>query len=156
MIDSIVAALLLLALFQMKTGRRFPALVFAFLTWFHCAFLSGYDGWMYFFTAGSCDIIIIAIIATYAETNRISDALITLSTVSIFANFYGWFLWVNYLPVSSYNNVIMALYLIAIFILLGKDCAHDYNRVNQRHRRLRLFADKCSVFCLSLSKKAGT
>ncbi len=88
--------------------------------------------------------------------DKLSDALITLSIVSVLVNLYGWSLWLNYLPVESYNNLIMALYLIAIFFLLGKDCAHDYSRINQRHRWLRLLVDKCGVLRVSLFKKAGT
>lgn len=156
MINSLVVAILVIALFQKTAERRFPALVFAFFTWLHCVALSGGEGLLYFFTAGLCDVAIISIIASWAKITRLSDALITISLVSIISNFYGWISWVNYLPVKSYNIFIMALYLIAILSLLWKDCAHDYTRINQRHRWLRLLADKCGAFCFSLLQKART
>ena len=154
MINALIAAIFIVALFQPDSERRFPALIFAFFIWLHCVSLSGLEGFWYFFTAGLCDVAIISLIACWAKVSSLSDSLITISILSVVVNFYGWLLWMSYLPVYSYNYSITALYLIAIISLLRGDCANDYARNYQRHRWLRLLGDKCRVFCLSLPKKA--
>jgi hypothetical protein len=156
MINALISAILIIALFQTNSDRRFPALVFALFVWLHCVSMSGLEGFWYFFTAGLCDIVIIAIIACWARVSALADSLITISIISIVFNCYGWLLWVSYLPVSSYNYSITALYLIAILSLLRGDCANDKPRNLQRYYGLRVFSHKCRDFCLSLPKKART
>ncbi len=156
MINALIAAIFIVALFQPNTDRRFPALIFAFFLWLHCAAMSELEGFWYFFTAGLCDVAIVAMIACWSKVSRLTDSLITLSIMSVVFNFYGWLLWISFLPVYSYNYSITALYLIAIISLLRGDCANDYSRTSKRYSGLRLFSNKCRDLCVSLPKKART
>lgn len=154
MIVYVLIVLGVVSVLQRTSERRFPAVVFAASCGAHYYMLSGLEGFWYCFTAAFCDLVTVAVICSFATVTRLADTLISISIFSIFVNIYGWVLWVMYLPVESYNQAIMALYLIAILSLLWKDCADDYYRNSKRHSSLRLFGDKCFAFCCALSKEA--
>lgn len=151
----LVTIIFIAAIFQKSAERRLPAVAFAFFTMLHFLVFSQLEGFGFFFTAGLCDVAIISVIATHAKVSRISDALLNVSVLSVFLNVYGFVLWVNYLPVISSNNSIIALYLITIFYLLSRDSSYEHSGVHQHYRGLRLLAGKCSLFRISLSGEKG-
>jgi len=138
MIDYLVIVIVVAALSQVVSKRRYPACVFAAVTFSHWMWLSGLEGFYYCLSAGVCDVLVIYLICSYSQTSRLADTLIFISLMSIVLNLYGWLLWYYYLPVESYNTSIAALYLIAIISLLWKERAHDNNRDVKWYSRIPL------------------
>lgn len=133
---------------------RIPALAFALFVVLHDQIASGLDGWGYYLSAGAFDVVALAIIAMFARPSRMATAFVYICVSSLFLNFYGWGIWLSYYSPRSYDISFLALYSVAIYVILRGDAARDEKCDN--FRSIPTFWDKGAMVRQILLKKAGS
>ena len=86
-------------------------------------FLGDIGGYYTFHAA--IDVLIIAMLVKANKMSGQGISLIVLSTCFFFVNVTGFVIWVGYYNPGLYNNASIALYLIAIFILIDRRTTRD-------------------------------
>jgi len=131
---------------------RIPPLSYALFTILHDQLSIGMSGWDYYLSAGAFDVLSLSIIAIFSKPSRLAMSFVYICIASLFLNFYGWLIWLFYLPPDSYDISFLALYSIAIYIILRGDDVKDerYNNFNIVYP----FWDKGSFIAKALFKEA--
>jgi hypothetical protein len=71
----------------------------------------------YYLTGGALDALVIALIARMAYSN-FGAAIQYISLASLFTNALGFLTWFNYMEPTAYNHSFIAVYAVALFILV--------------------------------------
>ena len=142
---AIIVIMCVLAVCQTPLDRRLAAMFFSVSCGLHFLLFGTLEGFPYYFSAAVFDLVVILSIISYCRATKLSDGLIDLCLISIGLNCYGFVSWSLYISPVTYNVSFMALYLIAIFLILRKGVPTHESSTNQRHTRLRLLIDKCRV-----------
>jgi hypothetical protein len=133
MIDYLIIIICIIAI---ATKDR-TSVLYAFLLLSHNYLTTDFSGWYYYFTAALFDLFFIASTSLVSKPCCKYTHLLCLSFCSILLNFYGWVVWYNYLTPGTYINGFIALYFLAILILLRGQSAR---------------IDNYSIFCSANNK----
>ena len=137
MIDFLTLVIVGIALLQPTTDRKIVAMIFASLTFIHNEFLYGLEGLLYYDTDALFYIIIISAIGFVNSKSQLIDDLQKISIAAVALDYFGWFIWMAYMPPTGYNVAFMALYAWTIFILLRGEPKHDGStEMDRRHHSI--------------------
>ena len=117
LINVAIFAILILSLVQKGYKDTFAAVVFASGIWAHDLLFSHLNSVYYFLSAGALDALVIVFILRISS--KLSNPLSIICLISIIINFVGVALWWNFYEPTIYNSLILCLYFLAIYILLG-------------------------------------
>ena len=121
MIDHLITVLifgiLILSFTQKSYNDAFVAAAFASGIWAHEILFSHLNNAYYFLSAGMLDTIVILLILRFKS--NLSIPLSVVSLMSIIVNFIGLYLWWNFYEPIAYNSLILGIYCMSIYILVG-------------------------------------
>lgn len=73
------------------------------------------------------DLVVIIYIFKLANQTRFTDAMISVSCLSLMVNFFGWAMYDRGMEPDSFIQVSHIIYFLAIYTLFGKDKADESN-----------------------------
>ena len=117
LINVAIFAILILSLVQKGYKDTFVAIVFAAGIWAHDLLFSHLNSVYYFLSAGALDALVIILILRFSS--KLSNPLSIICLISIIINFVGLAFWWNFYEPTAYNSLILSVYFVAIYILLG-------------------------------------
>ena len=117
LINVAIFAILILSLVQKGYKDTFVAIVFAAGIWAHDLLFSHLNSVYYFLSAGALDALVIILILRISS--KLSNPLSIICLISIIINFVGVSLWWNFYEPVAYNSLILSVYFVSIYILLG-------------------------------------
>jgi len=85
---------------------------------------------MYYGSAALFDLLAIILIANLAIPSVLAKQIMTISVVSIIFNYFGWVLWVTYMPPTIYNWSFIVLNLCTIICLIRREPGHGRHMGN--------------------------
>ena len=118
MIDFLTLMIVGIALLQPTRERMAVALIFASFTFVHNTFLYELEGLMYYATDALFYLLIILAISSIDKPSRLSVDLQKISIAAVALDYFGWCIYMLYIPPTGYNAAFMALYAWSIIILL--------------------------------------
>jgi hypothetical protein len=125
----IVDVLLLLlgfaVLAQPDIYRYAAAATFACLSLVYNGISGALDGAWYYIGAALVDLTALWVLAQIKPVPLLAIRLQYLCLASIVLNFIGWAMWFAYLEPALYDTAFIALYLVALYVLLKKDQADE-------------------------------
>jgi len=124
-IDFLTLVIIGIAILQPTRERMAVALVFASFTFVHNTFLYELEGLMYYASDALFYLLIILLIGSVDKPSILSVELQKICLAAIALDYFGWCIWILYIPPTGYNVAFMALYAWTIIILLKKEPAHD-------------------------------
>jgi len=114
----------ILCLIQKIPARRFVACVIAATEALHYGLFNDLDGLMYYGSAALFDLLAIILIANLAIPTVLAKQMLYISVISIIFNYFGWVLWLTYMPPTLYNGSFIVLNLCTIICLIRKESGH--------------------------------
>lgn len=120
LMEVIRIALVVAVLFQPNAPRLFAAFVFVGANVFHYIYLSELDGMLYYGIAALVDLAMVILTSGIRPIPRMVLTLHKIALVSIAANMYGFILWFNYLPPTTYDSAFILIYLWLLLTLIRK------------------------------------
>tara|TARA_R110002124_G_scaffold127499_1_gene287578 strand:+ start:377 stop:841 length:465 start_codon:yes stop_codon:yes gene_type:complete len=132
LINVAIFAILMLSLVQKGYKDTFVAVVFASGIWAHELLFSHLNSVYYFLSAGALDALVIIFILRFSS--KLSNPLSIICLISIAVNFVGLAFWWNFYEPTTYNSLILCLYFVAIYILMG-----GQNGLSRAYGKLSIF-----------------
>ena len=114
----------ILCLTQKIPARRFVACVIAATEALHYGLFNDLDGLMYYGSAALFDLLAIILIANLAIPSVLAKQVLYISVISIIFNYFGWVLWLTYMPPTLYNGSFIVLNLCTIICLIRRESGH--------------------------------
>lgn len=139
----LLAAVIIVALFQPTDERLFAGSMFAITSAIHYIAFYNIDGIAYYGSAALTDLAVIFLTIRLRIISKTIEHLQNICVVSILLNGIGWVVWMLYLPPDVYNTSFIILYSAAIITLLRKDesDADGAYKLGRRHHNIRPFSD---------------
>jgi hypothetical protein len=142
----------LLVFYQPTKERFYCASLYAVVCGTHSVFFWNENGYVYYFTAAGCSLIIAVLLCAFGPINKLAWRLIMISIASIVLNCAGWLLWYFYQEPTGYNVLSMALYLLTILALTAKEGGHEY-QTGKWYNRFLLSFNKSHPVCHTLQEE---
>ncbi len=119
----LLAAIVVGAFFQSINARFIAVSCFVFTAALHGAIaqLPFMDSGLYYISAGGSNLLAVYILH---RINHVSQIIIDLQIVCVVAfalNFYGFVIYMAYLPMDSYKQIFPAVYVLVLIALFRKD-----------------------------------
>ena len=121
MIDFLTLVIVGVALFQPTTERRVIALIYALFTFTHNFFLQSLDGFMYYATDASFYFLVVLGISLMNKPSYFAIEIQKIAIVAVALDYFGWLIYMLYIPPAGYDAAFMALYAWSIIVLLRGD-----------------------------------
>lgn len=133
-INSLILMVFLFS-FAIKGDRRLPFIIFIFPAILFQAAIPVIPDNFFHLTACFLDLSVIVIILNLVKINSIALFVGAVSTVSVFANIFGWVIYEKGLSASYYDGIFIAIYSFVLMALLVEwwTCDRTHNN-NSRFR----------------------
>lgn len=138
MIDGLLIAMVIVALWQPTLARAQAAIAFSFITAAHAILFTDVPGFWYYLIAASADLLIINTLALLPYPTLLTVRLMHISVISMLLNAVGWVFYMLYLPPFGYDLLFIGVYTVGIAAMLGKEGADvGDNTVDSRRPGVR-------------------
>ena len=97
----------------------FACVVFSGLLIFNDLLLASKEGLFYYGGSALFDLATIVIISRNASRMALSLQKICIASIGL--NFFGWIMWMLYMPPVMYDSLFIALYVCALFTLIKRN-----------------------------------
>jgi hypothetical protein len=121
MIDFLTLVIVGVALLQPTFDRKMVALAFASMSFIHNTFMATLEGLMYYATDALFYLIVIFVVGLINSKTVLTDEIQKISIVAVALDYFGWLIYMLYIPPTGYNVAFMALYAWTIIILLRRE-----------------------------------
>lgn len=118
MIDFLTFVIVGLALLQPNAHRMAVAGIFAAFTFTHNMFMFTFEGLAYYGTDAIFYLIVILAIASLPKASSFAVSIQKICLAAVVLDYFGWLIWMLYIPPTIYNAAFMVLYAYTIMILL--------------------------------------
>ena len=106
---------------QPSRQRLFPGLVFAGFAVLSDSLLASAEGYLYHMPSSIAALSIIILISFIQPITKLAVNLQKICLASIVLNFFGWVMWMLYMPPVMYNSLFIALYVCALLTLITRN-----------------------------------
>jgi len=115
---ALLYAIALSVCFQRTAQNLYAAVVFSGFAFLYEMISPSLDGWMYYGGAAMMDCIALILLSGIRPSSKMIFNLELLLLLSIIGNFFGWVMWINYMPSVIYVAWFLVLYAMALLALL--------------------------------------
>lgn len=123
---------------QPNRQRLCVGLVFASTAVLSDLLLSPVGGFLYYIASSTAALAIIILTSSIRPITKLAVNLQKICLASIVLNFFGWVMWMLYMPPVMYNSLFIALYVCALLTLItrNKSDVGEY-KLDSRNSRFR-------------------
>lgn len=135
---TLVALIALASAMQPNSQRLFVGLVYSGLLVVNDLLLFNEAGLLYYYGSAVFDVATIIIISRVAKVSSMALTIQKICLASIAVNFFGWVMWMLYMPPVMYNSLFAVLYVCALLTLITRNKSdvgeHTLDNRNPRFR----------------------
>ena len=121
MTTALLALIAIASVIQPNRQRLFAGLVYSGLLIVNELLLFNETGLTYYAGSALLDLAAIIIISHAAKVSSMAVNLQKICLASIILNFFGWVMWMLYMPPVMYNSLFIALYVCALLTLITRN-----------------------------------
>ena len=121
MTTALLALIVIASVIQPNRQRLFAGLVYSGLLIVNELLLFNETGLTYYAGSALFDLAAIIIISHAAKVSSMAVNLQKICLSSIILNFFGWVMWMLYMPPVMYNSLFVALYVCALLTLITRN-----------------------------------
>ena len=135
---TLVVLIALASVIQPNSQRLFAGLAYSVPLVASDLLLSNETGLLYYYGSAVFDVATIIIISRVAKASSMALTIQKICLASIVLNFFGWVMWMLYMPPVMYNSLFIALYVCALLTLItrNKSDVGEY-KLDSRSSRFR-------------------
>ena len=138
MITALLALIFIASVIQPNRQRLFAGLVYSGLLVANDLILFEKEGFAYYGGSALFDLAAIIVISCTVKVSSMALTIQKICLASICLNFFGWVMWMLYMPPVMYNSLFIALYVCALLTLItrNKSDVGEY-KLDSRSSRFR-------------------